>query len=204
MDRITAAIAIFILGFTSFIHAAPTVAKAAFVGEKTTPSVTVEIDDPEWARLAEWTIGRFVAVGIDLPAGVVTVHDSAEPCQGASGLYVPGDLPQVRICAQVDPGSRVARLTFLHEIGHLWAEALPADRKAELLSLRGLEAWQTSELPPHEWGAEHAAEILSWGLMDEEITIIRITDTSVESLGTGFQLLTGVEPLTPAAAAEGA
>ena len=49
--------------------------------------------------------------------------------------------------------------------------------------------------PPHEWGAEHAAEVVSWGLMDEAAPIIRIYDNEPAVLLMAFEELTGSGPL---------
>jgi hypothetical protein len=45
------------------------------------------------------------------------------------------------------------------------------------------------------YGAEHAAQILVWGLIDRPIRIATIPDTSWADLRTGYVLLTGRPPL---------
>ena len=84
----------------------------------------------------------------------------------------------------------------LHELAHAWAETqlTPIDQ-ADFLRLRRLDAWSDEGLPPHEWGAEHAAEVVSWGLMDELIPIVRIYDAEPAKLTIAFELLVDQRPL---------
>ncbi len=37
--------------------------------------------------------------------------------------------------------------------------------------------------------------MIAWGLMDEEVAMVRIPDVTPDQLQAGFRLLTGVEPL---------
>jgi hypothetical protein len=55
--------------------------------------------------------------------------------------------------------------------------------------------WYDRLLPPHERGAERAAEVVSWGLMDEMIPIIRIYDAEPALLTEAFNLLVDRPPL---------
>jgi len=87
-------------------------------------------------------------------------------------------------------------LTTLHELAHAWADAqLSTAQKAAFLELRGLDVWYDARVPRHERGAEHAAEIVSWGLMDEMIPIIRIYDAEPARLFEAFSLLVHRSPL---------
>lgn len=159
-------------------------------------TLDVRIEDPEWSALVEWAVDRYSAVGIDLPRGVVSMGDDQDYCGGNSGQFRSGEVPEVRLCVDRDATSRVAHLIVLHELAHLWAEnVLSEERKAAFLEVRGLTNWASPALPRHEWGAEHAAEVLSWGLMDDPVRIIRIYNASPEALRAGFVVLTGVEPL---------
>ena len=158
--------------------------------------VTIDSASPAWTELVEWGVARFRAAGLELPALEVSVHADKGPCDGNGGLYQPGPTPRVRLCSAGRPDARAVKLLTLHELAHAWAEArLSEETRAALLELRGLEAWVDPALPPHEWGAEHAAEILSWGLMDEEVRIIRIYDAEPAQLEAGFELLVGARPM---------
>ena len=164
-------------------------------------SITIDAPSAAWTERIEWGIDRFRAAGLQLPSTVVAVHTDGAPCDGNSGLFVHGDPAEVHICTPRPADTRAARLITLHELAHAWAETqLGADDRAELLALRGLSAWVDPDLPPHEWGAEHVAEVVSWGLMDEEIRIIRIYDAEPPALVAAFDLLVHRPPLWGAAA----
>jgi hypothetical protein len=47
----------------------------------------------------------------------------------------------------------------------------------------------------HTYGAEQAAQIIVWGLIDRPIRIATIPDSSCADLRTGYILLTGRPPL---------
>lgn len=162
----------------------------------------LQIDaDDAWHELVSWAHDRYASIGLDLPGALVTVRPGSGGCKGNAGLYVPGEVPEVQICVASEPTSKASRLIVLHELGHLWAEnRLDDETRLRFLQTRELTAWIDAELPPHEWGAEHAAEVLSWGLMDEPVGIIRIYNASPEALSEAFVVLTGTEPLVTAAA----
>ncbi len=164
--------------------------------------VGLEVDaDAVWSELISWAEDRYASIGLELPAALVTVRPGGGGCGGNAGRYVPGDYPEVEICVDSRPTSKASRLTVLHELGHLWAEnRLDDETRRSFLDTRGLTAWIDTELPPHEWGAEHAAEVLSWGLMDEPVGIIRIYNASPEALSVAFVVLTGTQPLVPVVA----
>ena len=103
---------------------------------------------------------------------------------------------EVHLCAPGPVDSRPARLTTLHELAHAWAESqLTTDERAAFLELRGLDVWDDAGIPRHERGMEHAAEVVSWGLMDEPIPIIRIYDAEPADLSIAFDVLVGRPPL---------
>ena len=72
---------------------------------------------------------------------------------------------------------------------------MSAEDKEAFLQLRALDTWVDPDVPPHEWGAEHAAEVVSWGLMDEPADIIRIYDAEPAQLSIAFDLLVDQPPL---------
>ncbi len=158
--------------------------------------ITIDSTSPEWTRRVEWGLDRFRVAGLELPAMAITVHGDDAPCDGNSGLYLPNDPVEVHLCTPGPVDSRPARLTTLHELAHVWAESQlsPADRAA-FLELRGLDVWYDHRIPRHERGMEHAAEVVSWGLMDEMVPIIRIYDAAPADLRIAFDLLVGEPPL---------
>jgi hypothetical protein len=158
--------------------------------------ITIDSTSPEWTRRVEWGLERFRDAGLPLPAMAITVHDNDAPCDGNSGLYLPNDPVEVHLCTAAPVDSRPARVTTLHELAHAWAESqLSTDERATFLELRGLDVWYDRRLPPHERGAEHAAEVVSWGLMDEMIPIIRIYNAEPADLSIAFDLLVARAPL---------
>jgi hypothetical protein len=165
-------------------------------GDAAPAPISIESTSPGWTRRVEWGLGRFRAAGLTLPPMTISVHDDMAPCDGSSGLFRPHDPIEVHLCSPSAVESRAARLITLHELAHAWAETqLTAEDRAVFLRLRGLEAWTDRRLPRHEWGAEHVAEVVSWGLMDEPIRIIRIYDAQPAQLSVAFDLLVGGPPL---------
>ena len=100
---------------------------------------------------------------------------------------------------------------MVHELAHAWIETTfeAKDRQA-FMQLRRLDTWTGGD----QWkerGAEQAAEILTWGLMDRDISIrwvesnpdsttsdtrrlFKITNSSPDQLVTAYEHLTGVQP----------
>jgi hypothetical protein len=115
-------------------------------------------------------------------------------CNGNSGLFRPAHPAEVHLyLTNADNG--VARLTTLHELAHAWAETQLTDAEQEsFVALRGLEVWADQRAPRHEWGAEHAAEVVSWSLMDKPSPIIRIRDAGPAQLLIAFEALLGRPP----------
>jgi hypothetical protein len=162
----------------------------------TTQAITIDASSPEWTRRIEWGLARFREAGLPLPAMVITVHDDDVPCDGNSGLYLPNEPVEIHLCTPGSADSRPARLTTLHELAHAWAESeLSVAERAAFLELRGLDVWYDPRVPRHQRGAEHAAEVVSWGLMDEMIPIIRIYDAEPAQLAEAFSLLVHRPPL---------
>ena len=175
--------------------------KAAAVVPDAADKLEVGLDveaDGAWRELIAWAEGRFASIGLELPSARVTVTPGLDGCGGNAGRYRPGEHPEVQICVESDTTSPISRLIILHELGHLWAEnELDDETRESFLEIRELTEWIDTDLAPHEWGAEHAAEVLSWGLMDESVRIIRIYNASPEALSEAFVVLTGVDPLVP-------
>ena len=161
------------------------------------PSIAGDAPTVAWTDQVTWGIGRFAAAGLELPSRLaVEVHEDDAACHGNSGRYEPGESPVVHLCAAVEPGSRVARLITLHELAHAWAETqLGPDERDAFLNVRHLDVWIDGDVEPYLWGAEHAAEVVSWGLMDEEVSIIRVGDAEPAQLAVAFDTLADEAPL---------
>jgi hypothetical protein len=146
--------------------------------------------------LIEWAIGRFADAGLELPPLEFVHYPTREPCRGARGFYT-GDRSRATIRICVREASPFADLLLLHEIAHaLDGYALTDRRRAAFLQLRHLEEWwDNGSAPWHTYGAEQAAQIIAWGLIDRQIHIATIPDSSCLDLRTGYVLLTGRPPL---------
>ena len=144
----------------------------------------------------QWAVDRFAIAGLPLPSMDITVHRHTRPCEGNSGLYRHGPPVEVHVCSTGDADTRAARMISLHELAHAWAETyLTPGQREQFLELRELDSWVDPDRGTYEWGAEHAAEVVSWGLMDAPVEIIRIDDTDPAALEAAFQLLVGRPPL---------
>jgi hypothetical protein len=160
------------------------------------PTTEVRGADAAETEMIEWALGRFAQAGLELPATVITFHDDHAGCGGSSGLYRPGDPAEVHLCIPAERPVTARKLIALHELGHAWAETRTGEATRQaFLEERGLATWYDPSQQPHLWGAEHAAETISWALMDEPVRIIRIYDARPARLATAYQILTGHEPL---------
>jgi hypothetical protein len=147
-------------------------------------------------ELIEWAIGLYADAGLELPRLEFVRHPTREPCRGARGLYIGDRSPAtIRICTQ--EAGPFAESLFLHEIAHAWDGYAVTDRqRAAFLELRNLEQWwDDGSAHWHTYGAEQAAQIIVWGLIDRPIRIATIPDSSCVDLRTGYVLLTGRPPL---------
>ena len=135
--------------------------------------------------IAKSPIDRFESVGLDLPPLRIYVHDSAERCQGHLGTYGQyGQRDRIDLCTE-------SRFYVLHELAHAWEQhALPNEVRATFLIWTARPFWHTRELPWLDSGAELAANVIAWGLMEEPLSDAQAA-ASAEQLDR-FALLTGV------------
>ena len=162
------------------------------------PRLTVNPVDPGDSTLLSWAVDRFDLAGLQLPELIVTFHEDTAGCNGSAGLYRHGTPGHVHICVSADRPALTRKLITLHELGHAWAEnPINEATRVAFLEERGVDTWHHPDQAPHLWGAEHAAETISWALMDEPVQIIRIYDAAPEQLSSAFRLLTGCSPLNP-------
>ncbi|MGA9276542.1 hypothetical protein [Ilumatobacter sp.] len=91
----------------------------------------------------------------------------------------------------------MSAVTILHEAAHAWAaHDLSEDRRAAFQSLWGWTYWRDDEAADwHENGAEQAAEMIRWGLIDHPVGVITINDHSCADLDAGYRTLAGRPPL---------
>lgn len=174
-------------------------------GPRATPPARINAD--AWTVEAQELVDEahllFDDAGFTLPA--VTIEFPAEPdaCFDNGGVYIP-KLRTVRMC-------RPSLKTMVHELAHSWVETtLTAAERDAFLDLRDLETWAGGE---HwgERGAEQAAEVITWAVMDADISVhwiytnpdgttfdstrlLRVPNSEHAVLVSAYQQLTGALP----------
>ena len=160
-----------------------------------TSPVTTSGLSAEQAALVEWALALFDDAGLALPPMHFVAHGTTAGCFDRAGAHVHRDgRSMIHICT-MDAGP-IQEFLYLHEMAHAWdRRALSNERRHAFLETRGLDEWRSEDAEWHELGAEQAAEIIVWGLMDRPIRSIRIPDNSCAQLRAGYLTLTGDEPL---------
>jgi hypothetical protein len=69
------------------------------------------------------------------------------------------------------------------------------------MELRGITDWNDLNQPWKERGTEQAAEVIAWGLGEGEVSPLLPEPPDTANLIAAYVLLTGQQPITPAAAA---
>jgi hypothetical protein len=81
-------------------------------------------------------------------------------------------------------------------LAHAWAHHHVDDhREHEFVEHRGLNSWNDRSEAWETRGTEHAAEIVTWGIIDQRMGVdVRIENTDVDQLTAAYELLTGMAP----------
>lgn len=149
--------------------------------------------EPELEAFVRGRIELFDEAGLDLPAiRFVNCEDSSD-CLGRQGMVIHhAEGAEVRLCDdEVGPW---LEWVVIHELAHVWDKyQLTDEARQAFLDLRGLKTWR--DAPWHERGAEHAAEIMVWGLIDRPVRPGHIDHNSCDELLAGYETLTGQPPL---------
>lgn len=180
-------------------------AVALATSEQVEMTETVEVAlSAEQRELVDHAYQRFAAAGLELPPVTIEFPTDDSACYGYGGIYDP-DTTTVKIC-------RPSPRTMIHELAHAWTETnLDDTARQAFLDLRGLEVWVHADHPWDRRGAEHAAEIITWAVIDEDITVdwlqtnpdgtttattrlFKIPDSSPDQLTTAYHNLTGHNP----------
>jgi hypothetical protein len=185
----------------------PTPPEAVVTGSVDLPGggrVEITNGTPELEALVQWGVHRFGRAGIGVPAPTRIGFPPDVRCREGTGLAVDtGAGVEVQLCFGVEEAcggtdclpSRVARFNLLHELGHVWStQYLSEERRAAFMALRGLDVWWDPNSPWDAQGVEHAAEVIAWALMDEEVPVARLPRSSPELLAEAFRSLTGAVP----------
>ncbi len=166
------------------------------------PEITLLGDpDPEERAMVEWALGRFELAGLDLPD--LQVEFKTAGCR-SRGLYN-RNTQTVEICDG-------RKMTLLHELAHAWDHFATFDRDG-FLALRELEFYfGPPGTAPADQGVEHIAEIVAWGLMDEDtavpgpaypsqpvaeyqLQLPSLPNSGIAKLHEAFVYLAGIDPL---------
>jgi hypothetical protein len=148
-------------------------------------------------RAIDWSIRRYREAGLEgMPDLEVFLHRSHDACNGGIGLYHAG---RIDLCTE-DSSEPYQRKFALHEMAHAWTEANVDTAVLErFMDIRGIAAWNDRSFDWKDRGTEQAAEIVTWGLGEGEIAPLLPEATDAPTLAGLYELLTGREPITPAA-----
>ena len=131
-----------------------------------------------------------------MPDLEVYLHRSHDACNGDIGLYHGG---RIDLCTE-DSSEPYQRKFALHEMAHAWIESNVDTAVLErFMDIRGIAAWNDRSFDWKDRGTEQAAEIVTWGLGEGEIAPLLPEATDAPTLARLYELLTGREPITPAA-----
>lgn len=176
---------------------APATSQLAALSAQEAPFDLSGFRDDADVALARWAFDRFDQAELELPALSLSFHDERAACEGHVGYYRSGAPASIDICGfNWDRFLVTPKKTILHELAHAWAhQTLDTETRNRFLDLRGLDTWQDKSVSWEKQGIEHAAEVIAWGLMDEDLFLTSIGETDAVLLGEAFVLLTGRESL---------
>jgi hypothetical protein len=166
------------------------------------PEITFLGDpNPEEQAMVEWALGRFQLAGLELPD--LQVEFRTAGCR-SRGLYN-RKTQTIQVCDG-------RKMTLLHELAHAWDHFATLDRDG-FLALRELEFYfGPPGTAPADQGVEHIAEIIAWGLMDENAAVpgpaypsqpvaeyqprlSSLPNSGIAELHEAFVYLAGIDPL---------
>lgn len=144
-------------------------------------------------ELVDWALALFDQANLDLPSVHFVASAGYEPCRGGSGIARHDDrASEITLC-----GERIGPAydwLVLHELAHAFERhGLDDARREAFLALRGMTAWREGGW--HDRGAEHAAEIIAWGLIDRPTRPGHIDQNTCDELLAGYVVLIGRPPL---------
>lgn len=169
-------------------------------------SIAVRNGTADLNRLVAWALGRFDAAGLTPPTITsVTFTLYSERCDDFRAYWhatPEGD--ELTYCFDEDLACRddtcagftpAGRAAVLHELAHAWMHAtLDEDVERRFADHVRLEVWDDRTVAWDRRAVEHAAETISWGLMDREVRMLMIGNPDPEHLAAGFRILTGRDP----------
>jgi hypothetical protein len=123
----------------------------------------------------------------NLPPLDVRLHRSHDECQGGLGLYFAG---RIDVCTR-DSSGPSQRKFALHEMAHAWTETNVSGVLRAFMQRQRVDAWNDRSFPWKERGTEQAAEVITWGLGEGEITPLLPEVPDAETLASLYEMLTG-------------
>lgn len=168
-------------------------------------SITIVNGTPELESLLEWGLDRFALSGLATPRLASVTFGPIPACASAPGRVTEtqDDSLDLVLCTDVYAACLPDRasctefrssdqLALLHELGHAWLIDNVDDQiQAEFLAVHGLSFWRDAAAPWHQRGVERAAETIAWGMLEERIELVRISNPPCTDIATGYELLTG-------------
>ena len=144
--------------------------------------------------MIEWATDRFEQTGLELPDLRIEFPGDPDGCFGFAGTYN-HDLRRILMCNRGEFRTEPHQ-TLLHELVHAWAfTRLSEERIDAWVGLRQLESWNSRDLPWWQRGEEQAAEIVSWGLLDDDTRLLWLLLEDCDQLRDDFATITGADPL---------
>lgn len=168
------------------------------------PGAEIEVFNGEARQIevVEWGAQRYQLAALGIPHVASVTFPPHELCARNSGWAIDdGEEQRIVLCIHedeicededCDTLSTLARATLVHEMAHVWTNNnVDLVLRERFLALRGLEIWQSPNLPWVEQGSEHAAEVIMWGVMEEPLDLFRLGIPSCGELEEAYLLLTG-------------
>lgn len=197
MDRFhlrTVALGIAVVIWVLLLAASSPSPVGATVDVASEPELTMTGLTADQELLVGWAVALFDDAGLELPPVDFVGCEDDTPCQGRLGAARWSDgRSEVTLCT--DEASGVEEMLVVHELAHAWdCHDLEDGRRQDFLDVRGLEQWR-GDAEWHDRGAEHAASIITWGLMDRPVRPGHISGNTCTELQLGYEALTGRRPL---------
>jgi hypothetical protein len=172
------------------------VAASILGGQRPAPArepLVIHGADTAQERAIDWSLRRYREAGLaGMPDLEVYLHRSHDACNGGIGLYHAG---RIDLCAK-DSSEPYQRKFALHEMAHAWTEAnVDTAVLDRFMDIRGIAAWNDRSFAWKERGTEQAAEIITWGLGEGEISPLLPAPVEDRELAEMFELLTGHQPI---------
>jgi hypothetical protein len=149
----------------------------------------------EQQAIARWATDLFSEARLELPNVIFVAGSDPDDCDGFDGLARP-EQGHVQITLCTDHVGWAGELLILHEVAHAWDfHNLSSEDRARFSAHRGARTWLDRDVDWHERGAEQAAEIMVWGLIDRPLDPVKIHANTCPELQAGYEILTGQTPL---------